>query len=96
MKLSEKRFQECNKIVKIWRYRWYLLIPFQWLDTRIRYQFSKDKNEDDDYIYTGVNLFKLLVGSAQMKMKWYYTSEEVFEKLGIKRYGKRKKRTNDR
>lgn len=92
MKISEKRFQECNWIVKCFRYRWYLLIPFQWLNTRIRYYFSKDKNNEDDNIYTGVNLFRILIGMAQMKMKWYYTSEEVFEKLGFKRYGKRKKR----
>ena len=36
-------------------------------------------NEYD--VMTGKNLFKLLKGMAQGKMKWYYTMEEVMERI---------------
>ncbi len=65
-----KRFQECSGIVKLWRYRWYLLIPFKWVYYKLR----------DNSINNRL-LWRLLVGTAQIKMHWYYTSEEVFEKL---------------
>lgn len=59
------RFQECGKIEQIWRYRWYLGIPFEAVYNYVR----------------GVKDFKLhwklAVGLAQSRMKWYYTSEEV-------------------
>ena len=29
--MKMKRFQECNKLEKAWRYRHYLLLPFKWL-----------------------------------------------------------------
>lgn len=32
----EKRFQECNKIEKLWRYRFYLYIPLQYVFYLIR------------------------------------------------------------
>ena len=87
-----KRFQECNWVVKLWRYRWYLPIPFQY----IWYMYIKDfvvretaLNEEKGYIEDtgeiynprGKNLWRLLIGMAQGPMKWYYTSEEVFSKL---------------
>lgn len=86
---KDKRFQDCNWLVKLYRYRWYLLIPFEWSITRVRYHFSKYKNDSDDALYTGKNLLSLLIGIAQYKMNWYYTSEEVFERFDIKRNKKK-------
>lgn len=39
-----KRFQECNWLVKLWRYRHYLYIPFKW----IWYKYVKPFNVTDD------------------------------------------------
>jgi hypothetical protein len=86
-----KRFQECNWLGKLWRYRWYLLIPFKWIWHMV---FSPMKvyrdewDEDGDIVHTeeydimiGRNLWKLLIGSVQYKMGWYYTHEEVISKF---------------
>ena len=84
-----KRFQECNWLVKLWRYRWYIPIPFKWIYFMyiqpfivIETEFDEEKNciVDTEEVYNprGKNLWKLLVGLAQGPMKWYYTSEEVF------------------
>jgi hypothetical protein len=67
-----KRFQECNWLEKVWRYRFYIFIPFKY----IWYICIKDTNN-----LKGKNLWKLLVGIAQCDMNWTYTSEEVFAKL---------------
>jgi len=85
-----KRYQECNKICKIWRLRWYILIPF----LTFYYYFIKkvriysDVQNDNYIIHTNhyeLASFKLCynlaIGNMQIKMKYYYTSEEVFESL---------------
>lgn len=91
---KSKRFQECNWLEKLWRYRWYLPIPFQWLYYTASNSFKvyKDKKEGGKIIHTneydiikGMDLWKLLKGIAQGKMKWYYTWEEVKENIGINR-----------
>lgn len=86
-----KRFQECNRIEKVWRYRWYLLLPLKWFWRNHIVGMTIGIDEEDEngnivdsgrfYVPTGKNLWKLLVGEAQMKMGWYYTHEEVLEKL---------------
>ncbi len=83
-----KRFQECSFLEKLWRYRWYLSIPFLYAF----HQFFKplkvyeDQFVDDKIVRTnnyevikGDELWKILVGVIQGKMNWYYTSEEVFK-----------------
>lgn len=60
-----KRFQECNRIVKIWRYRWYLLIPFKFL-----YHYKKCS-------YNVKVLWNILISDAQIRMEWYHTNDEV-------------------
>lgn len=86
-----KRFQECSRIIKIWRLRWYLLIPFKW----IYYMYIKPfivietvlnengfvQDTDNTYSPKGKNLWSLLIGKAQIKMKWFYTNEEVFDRI---------------
>lgn len=85
---NKKRFQECNLIVKIWRYRWYLLIPIKWLwySTVKEFKVGIDEIENgvmkhtDKYdVVVKINLWKILKGEAQGKMGWYYTMEEVQE-----------------
>ena len=82
-----KRFKECNIIEKAWRYRWYLLLPFQWFWRNYVNGITIGIDEEDDngnlvhtekfYIPTGRELWELLKGNAQFKMKLYYTQEEV-------------------
>lgn len=83
-----KRYQECNRIEKFWRRRWYLLIPFQWLwHTLIKplkfreTKFDEEKGcvVDTDNVGTikGKELRSILKGKAQSKMRFYYTMEEA-------------------
>lgn len=73
-----KRFQEVNSIIKVWRYRYYLYIPFKW----IWYKYIKPFEVTNDRTFiierpVDANLWKILVGIAQGKMNWYYTEEEI-------------------
>lgn len=78
--MSNKRFQECSKLEQIWRYRWYLLLPFKWI--QIKYNFIRYKNEDPViYKMSNKDIWKLCKGMLQGNMKWHYTQEEVFAKL---------------
>ena len=77
-----KRFQECNKIEKFWRYRWYLLLPFVWL--RIKFSILTTKNTEELGM-TNRNIWKLSKGLMQSKMKWYYTMDEVMSGIRKKR-----------
>lgn len=87
--MKEKRYQECNVIQKIWRLRWYIPIPFLWFWYMTIKPFKVlETNFDEDsgcvvdtekyYTIRGKDLWSLLKGSAQTKMKWFYTMEEVF------------------
>ena len=86
-----KRFQECNKIVKAWRYRWYCAVPFLWF----WYSYIKplqvymDEEIDEKFQHTnkyvsGKNLWRLMIGKMQGHMKWYYTWDEVKLRLDEK------------
>jgi hypothetical protein len=94
--MGEKRFQECNILGKTWRYRWYLLLPFQWVWFRyvkpmsvIETEFNEEKgyicDTDRRWKPSGKNLWKILVGSAQGKMKWHWTYEEVMARLRVRK-----------
>lgn len=83
-----KRFQECSKIVQIWRYRWYLTIPFSYAYYMCMAKFKVFRDEvingqlkhTEDYdVITGKLLWGLLIGMAQSKMRWYHTMEEMDE-----------------
>jgi hypothetical protein len=76
-----KRFQECNKMEKLWRYRWYLLLPFVWL--RIKFSILISKNTEELGM-TNKNIWKISKGLMQSKMKWYYTMDEVMSNLKTK------------
>lgn len=80
-----KRFQECNKLEQLYRLRWYVLIPFQWLWSMyvkpIVVWDTSEKQTGDKWSPRGKNLWKLLKGAAQGKMRWYWTHEEVKEQI---------------
>ena len=66
-----KRFQECNILVKLWRLRHYVYIPFRWL----RWKLTPDKSGE----FNSKTIWHIYVGTAQCDMNWVYTSEEVNE-----------------
>ena len=72
-----KKFQDCNRIVKIWRYRWYLYIPFKFIRQYTLLKFEDLVSKEQDFKVNAKTLWSLLIGSAQYDMKWYYTSDEV-------------------
>jgi len=85
-----KRFQEANKLVKIWRYRWYLLAIIQWIwySTISKFKVYDDDIEDGELFHTdryevqkGKELWKLLISLAQYNMKWYHTHEEILNEI---------------
>lgn len=77
----DKRFQECSKVGKLWRYRWYLLLPFVWLGIKISVLISKNT---DELNLSNKNIWKISKGILQSKMKWYYTMEEVMGDISKK------------
>lgn len=91
---NKKRFQECNKLQKLWRYRWYLTIPFIYVWHYIKpLKVGMDELVDDKLVHTdkyfvlrGKELWKTIKSTRQGKMEWYYTMEEVKENMK-KKYG---------
>lgn len=65
-KTMKKKFQDCNWIVKLWRYRWYLTIPF-------RYIWIKWIRNNELH---GSMVWAVLIGDAQIRMNWVYEYEE--------------------
>lgn len=95
---KEVRYQDCNRLVKLWRLRFYLIVPMQFLFYNYIKEFRVYRDEliDDEIVHTdeydvmrGKNLYRLLLGIAQGKMNWTYTMEEVKEKLE-KKFGEKK------
>lgn len=84
-----KRYQECNWITRQIRKRWYLIVPF----VAIYYYLSnkrvyRDEIVDDKLVHTDdydvMNWYlcwSISMGEAQGKMKYYYTHEEVKERM---------------
>ena len=112
--MKNKRYQECNPLVKLIRLRHYLYVPFKWLWCKY---INPLKVVDDGTLkidnINGVNLtklisslckkyilrqsdvkipecmlWKLLIGTAQGKMNWYYTQDEVMVFIKKKKYKK--------
>lgn len=76
------RYQDSNFIIKIWRCRWYLALPFLWGYYTV--VGGLPIIDDTDYSVDRVNgviLWKLLVGTIQSKMGWWYTTDEVFDEI---------------
>lgn len=64
-----KRFQDSNWLIKLWRLRHYVYIPFRF----IFWKFN------DNGLVHYKDRWKILVGTAQCDMRWFYTQEEVLK-----------------
>lgn len=70
------RFQYQKWYIKLWRYRYYLLIPYR----AIIFWWHKPWDHKRDW--WGFKIaWKIEIGMAQGKMKWYWTLEEVKKRL---------------
>lgn len=74
---DKKRFQECNKIIQLWRYRWYLFIPFIFIYKIFIIKIKKNKLVKKNLKI----LWHITISDIQKYMNWWYTSEEVFSKI---------------
>lgn len=75
-----KRYQECNWLIKLWRLRYYLLIPFKWVYYSLIGGLEVLNPEDMTYeMLKGKNLYIMLKSLAQFDMNWTYTQKEVDE-----------------
>jgi len=87
-----KRYQECNKICKIWRLRWMLLVPFYALKIYFnRTKIFLDFINNDYIVHTNAykymslkECYKISIGQLQMNMHYYYTHEEVMQRINKK------------
>ena len=83
-----KRFQECNWLEKIWRYRWYIAMVFVYGWRRVNtIKIYKDEIVNNQLVHTNEYenpnskmLWRLCKGEAQSKMNWTITMEEMKEK----------------
>lgn len=76
-----QRFQCQPWYIRLWRYRYYLPVPFKatswWIGDHVR----KNGRKEPFSLFWG-----LALGLAQGPMKWYYTMFETFDGVE-KRYG---------
>jgi len=62
------RYQDSKQIVKLWRLRHYVYIPFEFIIQKLR--------GGDDFP-NNKTLWRLLVSVAQVRMNWTYTDTEI-------------------
>lgn len=83
--MSKKRYKDCSKLEKIWRHRWFIILPFMAV---YRYLFANrvyiSREEDGKNVHTNeyermsFNMWwQICRGNIDIKMKHYYTQEEA-------------------
>lgn len=69
-----KRFQESSWVIKLFRYRWYIMRPFWFL----KIVLSRSGIElGSTFRMKMSNAWKLTAGLAQSNMHWYWTEDEI-------------------
>ena len=76
-----KRYQDCNKITKLFRRRWMLFVPFYAIHLWFHINLNKKRRKDIPELRYFKNCYHIAIGTYQCKMKYYYTTEEAFGKL---------------
>jgi len=72
----QNRFQNQAWYIKLWRLRWYLLIPFYAFVYRFMFTWTDISTGEKDYNTFG-EAWALGVSRAQEKMLWFYTLKEL-------------------
>ena len=76
----KKRYQECSKLEKFWRRRWYLAVPFLAL---YHYLFDKIYNPTHD-VFSKASYkewYHITRGEVEFFMNYFYTEEEMNKKI---------------
>lgn len=73
--MKDVRFQNQPWYIKLWRYRWYLKIPFG----TIHYRFNSDLCDRE-----WRKAYSMAIGDAHLRMKWFYTMQEAFPRWSLK------------
>ncbi len=81
-----KRYQDCNRLIKIWRNRHYIPVPFKWVWHNYITPFNFINEHEGKEALMGRELWGVLLGVAQCKMEYIYTMEEV-NKMFADKYG---------
>jgi hypothetical protein len=77
-----KRFQDCNKIVQIWRYRHYIPIPFLLMYYLIvGFTIVEHETNIPNKTRNSKLIYRLLISLAQTKMNWVYDFDEVMANI---------------
>lgn len=87
-----KRYQECNRIEKVWRQRWKLIVPFVAIFYYVtRKKVYMDVSVDNGIVHTNhfdymswKLCWRIAQGDSSSKMNHYYTQEEVMQRLNDK------------
>ena len=75
MKLNlNSRFQDQPWHIKLWRYRWYLLIP---LDIYKMWLYNRTSKPPDKSNYSLQDYSDIATSSAQIKMNWVYDFKDL-------------------
>jgi hypothetical protein len=80
--MGKRRFQECGRLEKAWRYRWYICVPFLWMWHQA-FPLLATQEDGTSHKIEGRNLWRVLLGSMQYRMSWYYTMEEVQDRIKL-------------
>lgn len=72
--MTVKRYQECSPLVKLWRRRHQLLIPFRAVYWWVWMRLHRGATPPDSFPV----LWSISVGLSDNRMDWWYTIEEVF------------------
>lgn len=81
MPSDEKRYQDCTWPVRLWRRRWYLVIPFTFLAYFYQYGSASFYITSETKRRHRFSLWSRAVCLAQGRMRWTLTTEEVFKDL---------------
>lgn len=83
--MKRKRFQEANFLVKLWRCRWYITIPFRVFWYVLVGMKIYDCSTNSVYKERNIKkIFDISIGLIQTEMNWVYSSEEVIERISRK------------
>ena len=70
------RFQDQPWYVKLWRYRWYIRVPYDTLRIYFNHKMAADELG---------HAYSIAMGEAHYKMNWLYSMEEAMKVLENKR-----------
>jgi hypothetical protein len=69
--MAGKKLEDCHLIIRLWRYRWYMLLPFRWIWYKI---FGISDCYSEITVRTDVknkNLMNILISEIQIKILDY-------------------------